>query len=146
MSLITIALLAAVVSAATAFTLLRSDSDLIVKSITGAIAALILATIISQETVTTIDGSGVSLRRRFSFNIFWSFEDISRAEPCSYKAATKEYGKWALVGSAIHLLHNDGVLFHLSDGTHSFFSSKRAHDFVNAINSGRAVFESRKYE
>lgn len=148
MSLSTSIILLTIVFAVTVFTVFLGSEEIgwPTKLSTAGIILLIFLALSTAQTVTTVDQHGVSLRRRFSFNYGWPFGTIDRAEIKSYREATDEHGRLALMLSGMHILHDDGVLMHLNSGKLAFISSKRANELVDAISTGLAVFERRKYE
>jgi hypothetical protein len=111
-----------------------------------AIMAPFAALVIFQKTITTVDKHGVSVRKHIFLYYNLPFEGIARAEPGSYIAAMKEHGRMALFSSWVYLLHDAGVLIHLSNDKLSFISSKQPAELANAITTGRVEFERRKYE
>jgi len=130
------------------FTAIESDKalSLISAFIFGGLMIIVLALVLAPKTVTTVNETDVWVHRRFSFHYGWLFEEVIRAEVMSYKAATEQHGRFSLMLSAMHLLHDAGVLIHLKDGKLTFISSKRSNELEEAINLGRENFERRQYE
>lgn len=143
-----IVMIVIVAAAMTAFTIFQPDAELDPASSLLVVAVIVfcLALTLSQKTVTVVDERGVSVRRRFALNNRWPYGEIMRAEPKSYKTAQEECGGLTLIVSSMHMLHNDGVLLYLDHDKFTFISSKRAANLADAINTGRAAFEQRKYE
>ncbi|WDI30821.1 hypothetical protein PUV54_12740 [Hyphococcus flavus] len=143
-----VGLVFAVIIAVTILTSYQSadEIDWLVLFFAGILSLIACIIVLLPKTVTTVDAGGIQLRRRFSFNYIWPYTDINYAEVKPYKEATEEHGSFSLLSSALHVLHETGVLVHLIDGKFTFLSSKQPKDLADAINLGRKKFEQSRYE